>query len=277
MNPGWVLALSLLGAPQVTVQGETRVDADAVTRGLEARLGAAAEPWTVSIEPAQGGVRVRARAQGRALVDQSVELPEDGSDEARAMIVASTVAFALEQAGTVDASEEPEPPPAVVAPVEPAPPWWVSVTGALGLGLGPLDPSGALALDGGRWFGEHVRASVSLGWAHAREQPLKVHAFQPMVQADAGAAVGERLWVGGGVGLGATGAWAFDEARASAWALRVHVPAIFEATLVGPLFLRGTAGFDVQTPVFNFRGAQRSLRWGVLRPFLGLGFGLRLG
>ena len=116
-----------------------------------------------------------------------------------------------------------------------------------------------------------------MGWAHARNERLRVHAVQPLIEVDAGAAVGSRVWLGGGLGIGATGAWAFDASRASAWAFRVHVPAIVEVAISGPWFARAEAGLDLQTPALNFRGDEHSLRWGLVRPFLGLGFGLRLG
>lgn len=286
MAAGWVLALSLLSAPRFTIDDGARVDAAAVERGVDARLGAAGDPWDVTIELDDGGVRILARAPGRALVEQSVSLPPEGSVEERSIIVAANVAFALEAAPIVEENPAPaEDAESSTTATDPAenvtsvPSWWVAVQGSFGVGGGPADPAGGIALDLGRWLGarRHVRASISMGWLHARRAPLEVHAVRPVAQVDAGTALREDMWVGAGVGLGGVGGWALDRETANGWALTVHVPVTVEVVLAGPLVFRGSAGLDLQTPSLRFRGAESSIRWGTLRPFVAVALGARFG
>lgn len=279
MSATWVLALALAGAPRVTASDEARVDADAVADGLAARVGDAAEPWTVTLEAAPGGVHFRATAPGRGLVEQTVEVSQ-GTSEERAIAVASAVAFAIEQAPT--SQESADDPSRAVGAAEPrsiVPPWMVTVGAEAAVGVrAPVDPSGGLELGGGRWVGpgQLFRVSFSLGWAHARKRALSVHAVQPAVQLDVGAPLGQRWWVGGGARIGVTTAWALDRARAGGSALYGRIPATVEVQLKGRWFARGMLGVELRTPSLRFRGASDGLRWGVLRPVAGLAVGANL-
>lgn len=279
MSAPWVLALALAGAPRVTASDASRVDADAVARGLEARVGEAAEPWTVTLEAAPGGVRFRANAPGRGLVEQTVEVPE-GSAEERAIAVASAVAFAIEQDAEVHASTSEAPRGARPGnPPNPASPWTIALGVRAAIGVAsPVSPSGGVELDGRRWFGaqRRFRAGLSLGWGHARHGELSVHALQPAAQLDVGAEVGKRWWVGAGARLGVTTAWALDQARAQGSALYGRLPAMVEVQLTGRWFLRGMLGVDLRTPSLRFRGVSDRLRWGGVRPVAGLAVGANL-
>ncbi|MCR9162347.1 MAG: hypothetical protein ACE37F_31470 [Nannocystaceae bacterium] len=279
----WLLALWVTAAPQVTVDDDARVDADGVARGVEGRLGADAEAWTIEVSAAEGGAKISARSPGRAIVAQAVSLPSGASIEERTIMVASAAAFAIEAApGQEQPASDHDPDLPATANADHVafiPPWWIAAQGHAAVGLGPLDPSGGIALDAGRWLGprRHVRASASVGWVHARNEPLTVHAVRPGVQVDAGAALCEKTWLGAGIGVGAVGGWAFDRARASAWALSLRVPVTLDVVLGGPVIFRGSAGVDVQTPSLRFRGASRALRWGTVRPFAAAALGLRFG
>lgn len=287
MLSSWLVAIFVISAPQVIVDEEARVDAEGVARGVEGRLGVEADPWTIAVSSSDDGARVAARAPGRGVVEQTVSLPPDASIEERTIIVASTVAFSIE-AAPVDPEPQAEPAPGH-DPDLPAtanadhiafiPPWWVAAQGHFALGLGPLDPSGGVALDAGRWLGRrrHLRASASVGWAHARNEPLTVHAVRPGLQVDAGAALCEKTWLGAGVGIGAVGGWALDRERASGWAMSLRVPVTLDVVLGGPVIFRGSAGVDIQTPSLRFRGSQGVLRWGTFRPFAAAALGLRFG
>lgn len=285
MVSSWLLALTFSSAPNVIAETDARVDADAIERGVEGRIGEASEPWTVEISATDDGVRIVGRAPGRGPVDQRVALDETATVDERTIIVASAVAFALEAATSDDAPALSDgrdanlPAVANEDHIAFIPPWWIAAAGHFAVGLGPLDPSGGIALDAGRWLGprRHLRASASLGWAHARNEPLTVHAVRPGVQLDAGAALCEKTWLGAGIGVGAVGGWALDRERASGWALTVRVPVTLDVVLGGPVIFRGSAGIDVQTPSLRFRGAEGQLRWGVIRPFAAAAFGLRFG
>jgi|GEM_PF-2474898 len=268
MNPAWALALSLLGTPRVSVTDGARLDAEAVERGVQARLGEDAEAWTVSIRSTADGVRFRARAPGRETVVQSIELPQ-GSVEERSILVASALAFALEQAPSSNGAERSR---AEGEPVRP--PWWVAVQGHVALGWQPLDPSGGVELEGGRWLepGHRARAFASIGWSHARRQALRVHALEPLVGVLGGDFVERRVWVGAGIGFGATHAWALDRERATAWAFRMRVPAVAEVEVFDHIVLRGSLGIDVRTPRLRFLGADDTLRWRSVRPFAAVAF-----
>jgi hypothetical protein len=285
MVSSWLLALTFSSAPNVIAETDARVDADAIERGVEGRIGEASETWTVEISATDDGVRIVGRAPRRGPVDQRVSLDETATVDERTIIVASAVAFALEGATSDDAPAQSDGRDATLPAVANEdhvafiPPWWIAAAGHFAVGLGPLDPSGGIALDAGRWLGprRHLRASASLGWAHARNEPLTVHAVRPGVQLDAGAALCEKTWLGAGIGVGAVGGWALDRERASGWALTVRVPVTLDVVLGGPVIFRGSAGIDVQTPSLRFRGAEGQLRWGVIRPFAAAAFGLRFG
>lgn len=285
MLSSWLVAIFVTSAPQVIVDDEARVDAEGVARGVEGRLGEEADPWTIDVSSSADGARVSARAPGRGVVEQAVSLPADASVEERTIIVASTVAFSIEAAPVESkpdsgADHDPDLPATANADhVAFIPPWWVAAQGHFAVGLGPLDPSGGVALDAGRWLGRrrHLRASASVGWAHARNEPLTVHAVRPGLQLDAGAALCEKTWLGAGIGVGAVGGWALDQERASGWALSVRVPVTLDVVLGGPVIFRGSAGLDIQTPSLRFRGSQGVMRWGTLRPFAAAALGLRFG
>ncbi|MGH1345507.1 MAG: hypothetical protein ACRBN8_28340 [Nannocystales bacterium] len=274
MSAAWVLALALAGAPRVTASAEARVDADAVADGLEARVGRAAEPWTITLEAAPTGIRFRATAPGRDLVEQTVDVPE-GTAEERAIAVASAVAFAIELAPSTD-----EPGGAMGSGrSEVAAPWMVTLGAHAAVGVvSPGSPSGGLELGGGRWLGaeRRIRVSVSLGWGHARRGELAVHAVQPAAQLDVGTVVGQRWWIGGGVRIGASTAWALDRARDRGSSLYGRIPATVEFQLAKRWFARGVVGLDLRTPALRFRGASDQLRWGRVRPVLGLAVGADL-
>lgn len=279
MSAVWVLALVLVGAPRVTATDEARVDASAVAKGLEARVGDAAKPWTVTLEAAPGGVRFRASAPGREPVEQTVEVPE-GSSEERAIAVASAVAFAIEQAPSVhESAGDASGPSGDGDSLHSTSPWMVTLGAQAAVGVrSPMDPSGGLELGGGRWVGADrlLRVGFSLGWVHARRRMLSVHAVQPALQVDAGGSLGKRWWVGGGARIGVTTAWALDQARARGSALYGRIPATVEVQLTGRWFARGTLGVELRTPSLRFRGASDRLRWGNVRPVAGLAVGANL-
>ena len=279
MSAVWVLALVLAGAPRVTASAESRVDASAVANGLEARVGDAAQPWTVTLEAAAGGVRFRATAPGRGLVEQTVEVPE-GSSQERAIVVASAVAFAIEQAPAADGPAGDTSASARDGESLRAPSLWMLTLGAQGaLGVrSPVDPSGGAELGGGRWIGAYrrFRVGLSLGWMHARRRMLSVHALQPAFQLDAGAPLGKRWWVGAGAHLGLTTAWALDRDRARGSALYGRIPATVEVQLVGRWFARGALGLELRTPSLRFRGVADQMRWGNVRAVAGLAVGANL-
>lgn len=275
----WVLALVLAGAPRVTASDDARVDARAVANGLEARVGEAAESWSITLEGAPTGVRFRASAPGRALVEQTVEVPQ-GSAEERAIAVASAVAFAIEQALPVSESGGDEDEAHVRGGRAGGTAAWMVTLGAqVAAGVRPpASPSGGLELGGGRWFGSQrrVRATLSVGWLHARRGGLAVHAAQPAAQVDVGTAIGTRWWIGGGVRVGATAAWALDRARARGSALYGRIPAMAEVQLSDRWFARGMLGVELRTPVLRFRGVADQLRWGRVRPVAGFAIGANL-
>ncbi|MBV1858683.1 MAG: hypothetical protein KUG77_09755 [Nannocystaceae bacterium] len=276
MSAGWLLALVLAGAPRVTAAPDTHVDASAVAKGLGARLGDAAGLWTVTLEAVPAGIRFRAQAPGHRLVEQRVEVPQ-GSAQERAIAVASAVAFAIEQAS---ASPLPvEDGDRAGAASEARRPWVVLVGAVVAFGVrSPRDPSGGGELTVGRWVGggRRFRLSASVGSAHARRGALRVHALQPSAQLDVGSVVGKRWWVGGAARVGVTTAWALDAARARGSAMYVRIPAAVEFQLVPRWFARGIVGFEFRTPSLRFYGARDVLRWGVVRPVVGLAVGANL-
>jgi hypothetical protein len=282
MSLGWVLALAVLqGPPQISADASARVDADAVARGVEVRLGEAAQPWRVTVDADGSGVSVVAVAPGHPEVRQRVELPEGSVDE-RSTLLASSLAFVLEQAMQEGGRSAPSSKPASAAgsepgsaPDVPARPWWVGAAGVATFGV-PADPAGGVQLGAGRWFArEHLRVSLSASWLHASRDGLKVHALRPAVMLAGGGHVGP-VWLGAGVEVGMLRAWARDRATADAWALHLRVPALLDVPLSPRWFLRGMVGVDITTPRLRFIGASTSLRWRSVRPMVGLGFGVRL-
>ncbi len=265
----------LLDGPRVTATPGSGVDADAVSRGVEARIGESGDAWTVEISGRGGEVVFRGAAPGRAPVEQALEVPE-GEPEQRAIMVASAVAFALEASTPLDRAPPESTVGAVVGPVRP---WWADVGAAVAFNArGELGVAGGLELGGGRWLDarQHVRLGLALGWTHARRDQLAVHAFEPRLEVGAGAWVGEHIWLGGGLGLGVTGAWALDRERASAVAVRVRVPALVEVPFGERWFVRGAVGIDVRGTGLRFIGASGALRWRPVRPFTGLSVGVSL-
>ncbi len=271
----FALASTLIfGGPRVSATADANVDADAVARGVDARIGEASTPWTVEIFVEDGEVTFRGRASGRALVEQSLEVPGEDPLQ-RSIAVASAVAFAIEAAPeTEDLDPEPRPePPSTRRP------WWVEAGGGAALNARrDLGLAGGFVLGGGRWLDakQHARLGAAVGWSHSRGDGLAVHAVEPRVEAAAGAWLGTRVWLGGGVGLGATGAWAVDRQRAAAWTVHLRVPALAEVSLSDRWFLRCALGVDVRNTGLRFIGSDAVLRWASVRPFAGLSFGLSL-
>ena len=273
MSLAWVVPLAaLLHAPQLEVAEAARVDVPTLERGITLRIGDAADPWDVVVEGDADGVRVQARAPGRALVDQRVELPEASLEE-RATVLAASIAFALEQAPEVSvAVAEPSP---VVPPPSPRP-WWLGLEGAVSVGV-PLDPSGGLSLGAGRWLGRRasVRVGFAAAWVLARRAGLSVDAVVPSLHVGVGHRW-DRVWVGAVPHVGVASAWARDRTRAHGWALWMRVPAAVEVEVAERWSVRGFLGVDVHTPSLRFVGADSVLRWRVVRPVAGIGTAVRL-
>lgn len=266
----------------MTAAPEANVDADAVARGVDARIGEASAAWTVEVFVRDGEVMFRGRAPGRGPVEQALEVPT-AEPEQRSITVASAVAFAIEAAPhTAEPEAGPEPEPEPEPEPKPAPvarPWWVEGGGGVSLNARrDVGLAGGLQLGGGRWLDdkERARLGVALGWSHARADGLAVHALQPRFEAAAGGWLAGRVWLGGGVGLGATGAWAVDRDKATAWTVHVRVPVLAEVQLSQRWFVRGAMGVDIRGTGLRFLGAESVLRWAGVRPFVALLVGVSL-
>lgn len=260
-----------------------RVDPHAVRQGLELRVGAGWQRWSIEVddghEPAQVDVLLR-DAAGRVHT-RSLTLEGETVDE-RSRALASSLALLVEQlaAGSEpDAAAVPprEPPPAPRTS-SPRPSGFVAIgpRGALDA-RSPVDADVGASLVGGAWLvRDHVVPLGELAWARGRAGELVVDALRlgAGVLGGAGAARG-RLWGGGGAIVRAQ--WARAHASATAtgwWASPAVVGALQYRGRI--LVVGGFVGADLLLPPLQARGDAHTLRWSMVRPMATLHLGLRL-
>lgn len=267
------------------------LDGEAVEVGLRARVGAAIDQWSITVE-AVGGQTYRVELIGPNGATQIREVTLDGeTDEDRSRELASTIALILQS----ETTEQPEPgepssleqrPVAAASASTDAPePDQLSAKSATGLllleghvGLGPprnLDADFGLGLAGGAWvFREHLQPRVAVRWSHSWAGDLRVHQLSGRLGLAAGAPLG-RFWLG----VLAMPAFEWTHAQqlraASAWAVGGEASLLGQVRH-GPMLVGLRAGIETTFPAPRAVGTNDEIRWGHLRALLVVEIGLRL-
>ena len=255
-------------------------DLDAAQAGVDARLGDSAEGWSAVVESSDSGARVRLTSPEGETLERDVELPSEDPD-ARGRELAAAIAVIIE---TYEPPAEPEPEPPPVEPPPPPPPkhqprGWLGLGGRVGGGPPTaVHLDGGLTLAGGAWLvRDHVQPVAEVGWAASRSDTLKVDAARLQLGALFGGSVLRgHLWLGAGALGGAVGGFARAEQRASGWSGTVAIPLAIQGR-VSMFMIEAHAGPQLLLPPLRFRGADRLLRWGLVRFFAGIRVGVTFG
>lgn len=257
-----------------------RVEAEAVVRSLELRVGPRWRRWSIDVDEAAGdsvGVRLRDDAgttHTRELL-LTAETPEGRSRE-----LASALALLVDQLeATSPADPDPDPDPEDPPPPEPrGPSGWIGAGPRVALGLRtPVHLDAGASLAGGTWLlREHLQPVVEVAWARTRSDDLVVDAVRAGGGVLGGAAALEgRLWWGGGGLLRAQWAQARSGGRARGWWLAPAVVGAIQGR-VGPLTLGLWVGVDLLVPPLVAEGDAATIRWDFVRPMAALHVGPRL-
>lgn len=277
-----LLAALVATAPAVQVRVEAvDVDAVAIQRGLELRLGETARGWIVDVLPTDGGdhIHVRLQSPGGDQLHRSLTLEGEGVEE-RSRELASALAFIIE-GQTVEGQTVA---PAVVEPrpiASEAPEvvrGWVALGPRVGLGppSGP-DPDYGLAARGGVWLvREHVQPIVAFSWSRSADRDLVLDGLRFGAGAAFGTPLaGRRVWVGAGVIPHAAWTRADDLVAVAKWRSSTELAALLQVR--GSWWVLGArTGLDLTLPPVRASGQDTALRWGPARFMIGLEFGLVL-
>lgn len=256
-----------------------RVEAEAIVRSLELRVGPRWRRWSIDVDEAAGdSVGVRLRDDAGTTHTRELLLTA-ATPEGRSRELASALALLVDQleATSPDApapDDTPPPPP----PLPKGPSGWIGVGPRVALGLrAPVHLDAGVSIAGGTWLlREHLQPVVEVAWARTRADDLVVDA----VRAGGGvlggaAALDGRLWWGGGAMLRAQWAQARSGGRARGWWLAPAVVGAIQGR-VGPLTLGLWVGVDLLVPPLVAEGDTASIRWDGVRPLVGLHLGPRL-
>lgn len=190
-----VLALALVFAGPVTIEGPPSLEPKALERALKARVGDEFEPWSISVRVDGAQARV-SYVSSWDRGDVEIELTGEAEDDVR--LIASTVASSL------------SPPPAsqpVVAPPPGAEPgadsgteigpseYWLSL-GAQAGGWERAELGGGLAWVG-LLFGQRLGLGAAVSVQRTLTPRVMLHTLRITPRVMAGSFVGKRLWLGG--------------------------------------------------------------------------------
>jgi hypothetical protein len=276
--PAALLALVLLVEPLRLEGARETADLEAARTGVEVRVGEASEDWVVEVTAADDDlVRLHLTSPGGEKFTRDVQLEGD-EPHARGLELAAAVAVIIEtyEPPLPHVEPPPTPPP---PPPEHRPEGFIGVSGRVGGGPPhAFDLDGGLALGGGAWLVEdHVQPIAEVGWIRSQSGDLEIDAVRFGAGALFGGAVLRgHLWVGAGATGGAVGAWARAESSASGWSGRIAIPLAVQGR-VSRLLVEAHAGPELTLPPLRFHGADRSLRWGLVRFFAGIRVGVTFG
>ncbi|MEX1365052.1 MAG: hypothetical protein AB1Z98_18125 [Nannocystaceae bacterium] len=264
-----------------------QVEHDAVVRGLELRVGSRWQAWTIEVQDGStaGTVLVRLSDDSGRIQTRELALSAETA-QTRSRELSSALALLIDQLDPLDADPAAADPNAAQAPA-PAPtlpPAAPTTSGWIGLGpraaLNPtsdLDPDVGVSLAGGAWLlRSHLQPVAELSWSAWSEDTLRVDAVRFGVGMLGGAAaLGGRLWGGGGAVMRAQWARASASSTAAGWWAS---PAV-----VGALQYRGRIvvagvwlGLDLLLPPLLARDEAHQLRWSSVRPTGTVHVGIRL-
>ena len=277
---GPLLALVLFVEPfRLEGTDDAVVDLEAARTGVAVRLGVAADDWVVRVTSDDTDVaRLELTSPQQEVFTREVQL-ESEDPEARGLELATAVAVIIETYDPPSPKVEPPPPPPPPPPPDHRPLGWLAVGGRIGGGPPhAFHLDGGVGLGGGAWVVEdHIQPLVEVGWMRSQSGGLEVDAIRLGAGALFGGSVLRgHLWVGAGAIGGAIGAMARAESRASAWSGSVLIPLALQGR-VARLVVEAHAGPALTLPPLRFSGADRSLRWGLVRFFAGLRVGVTLG
>ncbi|MCA9711422.1 MAG: hypothetical protein KDK70_36630 [Myxococcales bacterium] len=258
-----------------------RVEAQAVVRGLELRVGPRWRAWTIDVaDGTEDAVEVRLRAPSGTIHTRRLTLSTETTD-ARSRELASALALLIEQLrdDETEAEAEPLPPTPEPAPPKPAPSGWVGVGPRAALnGRAPVDPDVGVSLAGGAWLlRDHLQPVAELSWSGWSRDTLRLDALRMGAGVLGGLTGGPegRLWGGGGALVRAQWARAAAAAVATGWWA--------SPALVGALQYRGRivvagawVGVDLQLPPLRAHDEHSQIRWSIVRPMATLHVGIRL-
>jgi hypothetical protein len=119
-----------------------------------------------------------------------------------------------------------------------------------------------------------VQPIAEIGWSASRSGELKVDA----VRLGAGALLGGsvvrgHVWIGAGALGGAVGGFARAEQRATGWSGMIALPLALQGR-ISRFVIEAHAGPQLLFPPLRFLGADRQLRWGLVRFFAGIRAGV---
>lgn len=286
-----LLLLSLVGPmPIREIEPVEGIDPEQVERGIELRLGPAAEGWAIDLRPAGArDVLVQLRTPSGEVLERTIALTSEGEEERSRELAAALVTLVelrTQSEPTPVPAEAPTPPEPVATPTAPRAradaAWrrgWLGARAEVTSGSrAPRAAAGGVGLSFGVWGPRQIVApQVELGWLSGGGHGLSVHA----VRLGAGVALGsplarDRLWLGG-VGI-VRAQWLYVRAqgRASGWASSSVLAAT--ARVRGPRwFFEVRVGVELTAPSLRFAADEGELRWGTARWLASVGAGWRWG
>jgi hypothetical protein len=246
------------------------VDADAVERGLRARLGDRIEGWQIEVEGSSGEnevavtlVRPDASRESRRMTVEGVSV-DDRSRE-----LAAALALVVDQYVAPETVPETSPRPPRVRR------FFLGIGPRVGVGAPPHPDLGASFAGGGWLAGEHLMPRLQVTWSGSWDEDLFFHGVRFGAGLGAGAPLGGgRWWLGAFVVPQAAWVQARDAFEVERWVSSSEVGGLlqlrFEHLVIG---LR--TGVDVTLPPLRARGRGAQVRWGTFRYMAGLTVGPR--
>lgn len=274
LAPWCLLGVLALAAPADAGAGAVHVDsalvdADAVDRGLRARVGDRLEGWRVDVRGSRGDA-----------LDVELVRPDGTRESRRLSVGGETVdARSRELAASLALIVDQYVPAADAGRSSPRRPrarrFFLGVGPRVGVGK-PPDPDVGATLAAGAWLvREHLMPRVQASWSGAWEGTLFFHGVRFGVGLGAGAPLAAgRLWLGGFVVPQAAWAQARDAHVVQRWGSSSEVGVLFQLRLEH-LVIGLRTGLDVTLPPLRARGSEGTIRWGMFRYMAGLTVGPR--
>ncbi len=244
------------------------VQAEAVARGLDVRVGERWHWWSIVIVegPGDGAVEVTLRDADGRIHARTLTLAGDTTQQ-RSRELSSALALVVEQApagvegSTPTPEHEPKQPPSPVT-------GWVGVGPRVGFNAVQrpfadvgLSMAGGVSLSSG-----HLQPIASVEWSRTTTDPVVVDAVRVGAGLLGGAYLAEgRWWVGGGGMVRAQWAQARAQERAAGW--WPSPSAIMAVRYTAPMISVGLwLGADLVLPAMIARGDAGIVRWAAVRP-----------
>jgi hypothetical protein len=262
-------------APAVSVDAP-EIDAEAVRRGLEVRLGETSRGWEIEISSTHRYEQLYARLRSPAGREIHRAIVLEGVDtEERSRELASALALIMDEHVEPQETDAPQPGP---APQPTSVSGWVAIGPRFGLGPPTsLHGDGGLAARGGAWLAnEHVQPIAALSWSRSRRGELVLDGLRMGAGVAFGSALLERrLWLGAGVVPHAMWTRAADRRAVASWRSSTELAGLLQVRGRWWL-LAARTGLDLTLPPVRARGVDATLRWGAARFVFGIEFGLVL-